>query len=86
MTDGTKTTETHQTDTSLHIVSDDYAWSECSECGNTIKFGEGPHTVCPACGSRHQADRSTSTVTCTFVPDAVDDEEYWDDQDADLDY
>ena len=70
--------------TTLGIVDTDYAWSECSQCGNTVKFGGGQtsSTVCPACGTRHTADRATATVETGYIPT---DEELWAEEDAYLD-
>ena len=79
------TTETTKFDTVLRVESTDYAWSECGECGNTIKFGPGenPSTVCPGCGARHEADRAAKSVTVTRI---LTDDESWAELDADLDY
>lgn len=75
---------TRNFDTSLHVVDETYAWSECADCGNTIKFGEGAtvHTACPACGARYSADREKQTVSLDYMPS---DEEFWAEND-DIDY
>lgn len=67
---------TRKPDTSLHIVDESYAYSQCGECGNTIKFGGGAlaHTSCPACGARYTADRDRAAVTLDYMPT---DEEFW---------
>lgn len=43
--------------TPLTVVDDGYAWIECAECGNTVKFGPRPgNGVCPACNRRYHAE------------------------------
>ncbi len=53
-------------DAPLVIHDDDYAWTVCHDtnCRNTVKFGAGtmPLSICPACGTRYQGDRSTRRV------------------------